>query len=111
MSILNPQTFVVFLVAVVFLMGMATFVAGVLILTLRASNGDVKTLAVQTAQLVQKGLAEDMVGLIGNATDLMDAMNQLVRTTRGVGMFLTLLGMVMMGAACWVAIQVYKMGL
>jgi hypothetical protein len=79
-----------------------------LVLALRASSSDVKTLAIQTSRIAQKGMMEEMSGLVGNASDLMDAMNQLVRTTRGIGIFLTLLGLALMGVAAWISVQVYR---
>ncbi len=109
---LTPYNLIVFIVGVLFLVGLATFIAGILTLTLRsASSSDVKAIAAQTARLAQKGMAEEVAGLVGNASQLLDAMNQLVRTTRGVGMFLTILGMIIMAFASWVAILVYKLQL
>jgi len=105
---LTPFYLVVFIVGMSFIMGMATFTAGILILALRASSSEVRTLAIQATNLAQKGLAEDIAGLVGNASDLLDSLNQLVRTTRGVGLFLTLLGLLMMAGSCWVAIQIYR---
>jgi len=109
LTLLTPNNLVLLIVAMLFLLGMATFITGVLTLALRASSSDVKTLAAQTARLAQKGMAEEVVGLVGNASELMDAMNQLVRTTRGVGMFLTILGLAIMGFAGWLAVQIYRM--
>jgi len=105
---MTPFNLAVLIVGMLFLLGMITFIAGVLILAFRASSSDVKTLAAQSVRLAQKGLAEDVAGLVGNASNLVDAMNQLVRTTRGVGIFLVVTGMLMMGIACWLAIQVYE---
>lgn len=105
---LTPFNLAVLIIGLLFFLGMLTFAAGVLILAFRASSSDLKTLASQTARLAQKGLAEDVAGLVGNASNLVDAMNQLVRTTRGVGIFLTIMGMLMMGLACWLAIQIYE---
>jgi len=105
---LTPLNLVIFINVMLFIIGMAAFITGVLVLALRASSGDVKALAVQTATLAQKGLAEEIVGLVGNATDLVDAMNQLVRTLRGVGIFLALLGLAMMAFSSWMAIQIYQ---
>lgn len=87
---------------------MLTFIAGVLILAFRSSSADIKMLASNTAKLAQKGIAENVAGLVGNATDLVDAMSQLVRTTRGVGIFLTIMGTLMMALACWLGLQVYQ---
>ena len=38
-------------------------------------------------------------------------MNQMVRTTRGVGILLALLGMCLMGLACYFALQIFKVPL
>jgi hypothetical protein len=105
---LTPYNLVVVLDAGLFLIGVATFVAGLLILALRASSADVHALAVQTARLAQKGIAEDIAGLVGNASDLLDSMNQMVRTTRGIGVFLTLLGLLLMGLSTYFAIIIYQ---
>lgn len=105
---MTPFNLAVFVIGMLFLLGMMTFTAGIFILAFRASSSDVKAIAAQTARLVQKGLAEEVAGLVGNASNLVDAMNQLVRTTRGVGIFLAVIGMLMMGIACWLAIQVYE---
>jgi hypothetical protein len=106
---INPHTLVMIIVAMLFFLGMATFLTGVLILATRASSSDIKAIAKQTRLLAQKGIAEDVAGLVGNATNLVDAMNQLVRTTRGVGFLLCALGMILMGASCWIALQFYQM--
>ena len=57
------------------------------------------------------GKFEDISGLVGNASNLLDSMNQMVRTTRGVGILLALLGMCLMGLACYFALQIFKVPL
>ncbi|MEW5870078.1 MAG: hypothetical protein AB1894_12435 [Chloroflexota bacterium] len=104
MSLLNAQNLLLLMTMLGFLLGVGTFIAGVLTLTLRSASSDVKTLADQTARLASKSLVDDMSGLVGNASNLLGAMNQLVLTTRGIGIFLTLLGLVMMAGASWMAI-------
>jgi hypothetical protein len=99
---------VMFFVGLLFFLGFLSFIAGILILVFRTSSTEVKALATQTARLAQKGIAEEVAGLVGNASTLVDAMDQLVRTTRGIGIFLTVLGLLMMGAACWLAIQIVQ---
>jgi hypothetical protein len=88
-------------------LGVLTSITGVIILATRAAGRDMRTIANQTTQLAQKGLAEDVAGLVGNASALLDAMNKLVRTTAGVGVFLTLFGLVLMALATWLALQIY----
>jgi hypothetical protein len=88
-------------------LGVLTSITGVIILATRAAGRDMRTIANQTTQLAQKGLAEDVAGLVGNASALLDAMNKLVRTTAGVGVLLTLFGLVLMALATWLALQIY----
>ena len=92
-----------------FSIGLITFVAGILILTLKPSTTDIKTLITQTTNLAQKGIAEDISGLVGNASVLMGAMSDLVRTTSGVGVFLSILGLILMLGSAWLAWQLTKM--
>ena len=88
-------------------LGVLTSITGVIILATRAAGRDIRTIANQATQLAQKGLAEDVAGLVGNASALLEAMNKLVRTTAGVGVFLTLFGLVLMALATWLALQIY----
>ena len=46
-------------------------------------------------------LAEEVAGLVGNASALLNATNELIRTSAGIGVFLTLLGVGLMVAASW----------
>lgn len=105
---LTPFYLVVIIIALMFFLGACTFIAGILILTFRSSSNDLKELVVQTTHLAQKGITDDVAGLVGNATDLLDAMNQLVRTTRGVGILLMLAGAILMSLSGWFAYHVYK---
>lgn len=91
---------------VIFILGLITTVSGIVILTFRAGGKDFRILASQTTRLAQKGLAEDVAGLVGNASALLEAMNQLVRTTAGVGVFLTVFGLILMLAASLLALQI-----
>ncbi len=92
---------------ILFSLGLISTIAGILILTLRAAGKDVRTLATQTTRLAQKGLAEDVAGLVGNASALLEAVNKLVRTTAGVGVFLTVLGLLLMVTASLLALKIY----
>jgi hypothetical protein len=102
-----PFELLIIMVSVLFFLGMACAITGIIILTTRAAGRDIHTLATQTTRLAQKGLAEEVAGLVGNATTLLDAMNQLIRTTAGVGVFLTIFGVLVMVAGAWLALQIY----
>lgn len=92
---------------VLFVLGFITSISGILILTVRAAGKEVRTLANQTTRLAQKGLAEEVAGLVGNASALLEAVNKLVRTTAGVGVFLTVLGLLLMVSASVLALKIY----
>jgi len=105
---LTPFHLVLFIVALMFFLGASTFVAGILILIRRATSSDIKDLVVQTTHLAQKGMTDDIAGLVGNAANLLDAMNKLVVTTRGVGILLVFAGGIVMAFSSWIAYQVFK---
>lgn len=81
---------------ITFGLGLFAFLAGVFVLVARALGGDVHKVAASTARLAQKGLLEDAAGMVGNATALMRALNDLVRTATGTGIFLMVTGLLLM---------------
>jgi hypothetical protein len=111
METLTPYNLLLMMAVALFVLGLVTFITGVVILAIRAPGRDMQTLATQTTRLAQKGIAEDVAGLVGNASALLDAMQQLSRTATGVGVFLALLGVLLMGSACSIAIYVFRMRL
>jgi hypothetical protein len=88
-----------------FLIGVLTFWIGVFLLVFKAAGKDMRALATQTTRLVQKGLAEDIAGLVGNASILLNAVNEMTRTTTGIGIFLTTIGLALMAAAIGLVIR------
>ncbi len=58
------------------------------------------------AQYLSKGIADDVAGLVGNASNLLSATNDLVRTSAGIGVFLAILGFLLMTAATWLVLKI-----
>lgn len=108
MTILNLNIFDIKLLMVVglFVLGVITLLTGILLLVTRSAGKEVRTLATQTAKLAKKGIAEDVAGLVGNASNLLSATNELVRTSAGIGVFLAVLGFVLMAGAIWLVLQI-----
>jgi hypothetical protein len=79
---------------------------GIFVLVARAMGRDMRTLSAQTQKLAQKGLAEEIPGLVGNASTLMQAMHDLVRTAAGIGIFLNFVGAGLMWAAYRLLFQI-----
>ena len=88
-----------------FVLGMITFLIGIYILVAGTMRRDLNILASQTSKLAQKGLAEEVAGLVGNASTLLNAVNDLVRTSAGIGVFLIFMGMILMGSSLWIIFQ------
>jgi len=91
---------------ILFVLGIACTITGIIILTIRVSGGDLRTLAMQTTRLAQKGMADDIAGLVGNASNLLAALNDMVRTTAGIGVFITVIGIILMIAASLLALRI-----
>ena len=92
--------------SILFLMGIVGIGAGVVILVTKVMGGDIKLITAQASDLAKKGIAEDVSGLVGNASKLIDSLNDLVRTATGVGIFLVIIGFVLMMTAYYLLIQI-----
>lgn len=88
-----------------FLVGLVSFIIGVVVLLTRSVGRDIRALVNQSTLLAKKGLAEEVAGLVGNVSALLGATNELIKTTAGIGVFFTLLGVVLMAAATLLALR------
>lgn len=92
--------------AALFVLGSMCVLLGAFVLISRGYSREIKALAVHTARLGQKGIAEELSGLVNSASELVAALNQLVKTASGAGIFLISLGLMMIAAAYWVLMQI-----
>lgn len=101
----TPSEFLFVFAATVFGLGVLSTLLGFLMLISRSYGREMKVLAVQSAKLSQKS-ASDNIALVTNSTaQLMDALNNLVRTSTGIGVFFVLVGMAMIAAAYYVVVN------
>jgi len=107
MNTFTPRDLQLIITVGTFLLGMLTFVVGVLVLVSGTMRHDLREITSQTARLAQKGLTEEISGLVGNASTLINTINEMSHTTVGIGIFLTLLGLALMGLAGWLAFQIH----
>ena len=105
-SVLNSSEILKVIVVALFAMGIISLAAGIFILFKNVLGGELKTIASQTVKLAQKGLADEVSGLVGNASSLLNALNQLIKTTSGIGVFLTLTGIILMIAAYYLTLRI-----
>ena len=103
---LNLPELKLLMVIGLFILGAITLLIGILLLITRSAGKEVRALATQTARLAKKGIAEDVAGLVGNASNLLSATNEPVRTSAGIGVFLAILGFLLMTVATWLVLQI-----
>ena len=106
LAFLTLRDVLLYMAVAFFGLGIFTFLAGVFVLVGRGLSGDVQTLAMQTSKIAQKGITDDVSGLVGNASSLMSSLNEMVRTKTGVGLFLTMTGLLLMGTSYWLILQI-----
>lgn len=103
---LSFQDLQIVISAGVFILGCICVVVGVLVLIARSYSREVRTIAAHTIRLGQKGVAQEITGLVQSAAELIASINQLVRTASGIGVFLISLGLAMIAASYWVIQQI-----
>ena len=105
-SVQNSSEILKVIVVALFAMGIISLAAGIFILFKNVLGEELKIIASQTVKLAQKGLAEEVAGLVGNASSLLNALNQLIKTTSGIGVFLTLIGIILMVVAYYLTLRI-----
>jgi hypothetical protein len=105
MSLIGLDDLRLFMLVGMFLLGSLTFILGVAVLIIGVWGQDLRAITAQTSRIAQKGLAEEISGLVGNASNLLNTINSLVQTTTGIGVFLTIAGALLMGLAYWFILQ------
>ena len=95
-----------FFVYALFALGIIILLAGIVILIRCTMSKELKILATQTNRLAQKGIIDGVAGLVGNASTLLNATNQLVRTTAGIGVFLVIIGLGLIGSALFIVTKI-----
>ncbi len=105
-SALNTTEILKIIVVALFALGAISLASGIFILFKKVMGDEMKVIATQTAKLAQKGLAEEVAGLVGNASALLGALNALIKTPTGVGVFLTLIGFILMVVSYYLAMQI-----
>jgi hypothetical protein len=88
---------------VLFLLGLIVMVISIFILTRQAIGRDVHTIASQTSKLAEKGITENIAGLVGNASALINALHDLSKTNTGIGVFLVFLGIALLTTAYFIS--------
>jgi hypothetical protein len=106
MITMSVNDFVLTTAVAVLAAGGLTFLAGVIIVIVRVMGGETRTIANQTTKLAQKGMTDDVAGLVGNASTLIDSLNSFIKTSAGLGMFLIMIGILLVAGSFALVMQI-----
>lgn len=87
---------------VLFILGLIVLSISIYILTRQAIGREIQTIAKQTTKLAEKGITENIAGLVGNASALINALHDLSKTNTGIGVFLVFLGLALLTTAYFI---------
>jgi hypothetical protein len=104
---MSVNDFVLTLTLVVLGLGLLTFILGVIIILVKVLGKATTIIADETTKLAQKGITEEVAGLVGNASAMLDSLKDFVRTSAGMGIFLVMTGILMMAASFALIMQVH----
>jgi hypothetical protein len=91
---------IITLLTLVFMgLGFVSFLTGFIVLMTRVLGRGITKIANETQKVIQKGITEEIASIIGNASVLIESLNQLVTTAAGIGVFLMVLGVLLMGGS------------
>lgn len=103
---ITVNDFLLSMAIVLVVSGIVILGIGVFTLIKKLMGKELQTIADQTSKLAQKGITDDVAGLVGNARTLIEALNQMVKTTAGVGIFLVIIGFILLAAAYGLVLQI-----
>jgi uncharacterized membrane-anchored protein len=101
------QTIQIIMAVVLFLVGMAMLVSGLLIIMTREYQEAMRVLSNQSTRLSGKAITD--VGVqpaLDAAANLLESVTRLVQTAIGTGVFLCLLGTLVCGVSFWMLQQI-----
>jgi hypothetical protein len=73
--------------------------SSIVILVKQSLGRGIQTIAESTTKLAEKGIAEGVSGLVGNASLLISSLNDLAKSNTGIGIFFVFLSLVLFAGA------------
>ena len=96
---MGVSDFVMTMALVLLVIGVIVLGFGIFTLVKKVLGKELNLIAEQTAKIAQKGVTEEISGLVGNARALIEVLNEMVKTTTGISVFLILFGTLLMAGA------------
>ena len=98
----NSGQLVTILAIILFALGLICLVLSIIILARQSINRNIQTIADQTTKLAEKGITDGVSGLVGNASLLISSLNELSKSTSGIGIFFVFLALVLIAAGYYI---------
>lgn len=99
MFAMSSTDFIMTMAIVLLVIGVVVLGIGVYTLIKKVLSKELNTIADQTVKIAQKGITDEISGLVGNARALIEVLNEMVKTATGIGIFLVILGALLMAGA------------
>lgn len=99
MYAMSSNDFIMTMALVLLAIGVVVLGIGVYTLIKKVLGKELSTIADQTVKIAQKGITDEISGLVGNARALIEVLNEMVKTATGIGIFLVILGGLLMAGA------------
>ena len=99
----NAFEFQITMATILFLLGLIVMAISIFILTKQAIGREIQTIAKQTTKLAEKGITENIAGLVGNASALINALHELSKSNTGIGVFMVFLGIALLTTAYFIS--------
>ena len=99
----NAFEFQITMATILILLGLIVMAISIFILTKQAIGREIQTIANQTTKLAEKGITENIAGLVGNASALINALHELSKSNTGIGVFMVFLGIALLTTAYFIS--------
>lgn len=81
--------------ALLILIGFVSLIFGLVVLAKKALSKEIDEVTSEAAKLAKKGLLSDVGGSLQSASFLVKEMTELIKTSRGIGLTLIIIGIVL----------------
>ena len=88
---------VVLSAALLVIIGFISLITGLVILAKKALSKDLEEVTSEAAKLARKGLLTDVGSSLQSASFLVKEMTELLKTTRGIGLTMVIIGIMLLG--------------
>ena len=83
--------------ALLVIIGFVSIIIGLVVLAKKALSKDLEEVTSEAAKLARKGLLTDVGSSLQSASFLVKEMTELLKTTRGIGLTMVIIGIMLLG--------------